>query len=138
MSRYLGIDYGEKRIGLSISDITGLIASSLTAIDAEKDVLKELDAVIEKYSIGEIVIGFPKNMNNTIGEKAKTILEFVDILKDHVEIPIHLWDERLTTREATRVLIKADISRKKRKKVVDSMASQLILQGFLDRKNACS
>ena len=138
MSRYLGIDHGEKRIGLAISDITGLIASSLTVIDAEKDVLKKIDAVINKHSIGEIVVGFPKNMNNTIGEKAKAILEFVEILKKHVQIPVHLWDERLTTKEASRVLIKADISRKKRKKVIDSMASQLILQGFLDRKNACS
>jgi len=138
MSRYLGIDYGEKRIGLAISDITGLIASSLTAIDAEKGVLKQIDLVIAEHSVGEIVVGFPKNMNNTIGEKAKTILEFVDILKKHVQIPVHLWDERLTTKEASRVLIKADVSRKKRKKVIDSMASQLILQGFLDRKNACS
>ena len=138
MSRYLGIDHGEKRIGISISDVTGLIASSLMSIDAEVDVLKKINLLIDEYKVAEIVVGFPKNMNNTIGEKAKTVLDFVEVLKKYVELPVHLWDERLTTKEAVRVLIKADVSRKKRKKVIDGMAAQLILQGFLDRKNACS
>lgn len=141
MSRYLGIDYGEKNVGLAMSDGQGIISQVFRTIrktsakDADKEVILELLAIIKEYDIAELVVGLPKNMNNTYGEKARQTLEFIDLMREYIINPIHTWDERLTTREAERMLIQADISRKKRKKVVDGIASQLILQGFLDRKN---
>lgn len=137
MPRYLGIDYGQKRVGLAMSDQQGIISQVFRTIEkkSEKDLILQLLAIIKEYNIAEIIIGLPKNMNNTLGEKAKEILAFVELMREYIVNPIHLWDERLTTREAERMLIEADISRSKRKKVVDSIASQLILQGFLDRKN---
>ncbi|MDX9702748.1 MAG: Holliday junction resolvase RuvX [Candidatus Auribacterota bacterium] len=137
MPRYLGIDYGQKRVGLAMSDKQGIISQVFGTLDntSEKDVILKLIEIVKEYEVAEIIIGLPKNMNNTLGEKAKELLAFVDLMRDYIITPIHLWDERLTTREAERMLIDADISRKKRKKVVDSIASQLILQGYLDRKN---
>ncbi len=137
MPRYLGIDYGEKRVGLAMSDQQGIISQVFRTLNntSQKDIILQLLDIIKEYDIAEIVIGLPKNMNNTLGDKAKEILEFVELMREYIINPINLWDERLTTREAERMLIEADISRKKRKKVVDSIASQLILQGYLDRKN---
>ncbi len=136
MPKYLGIDYGVKRIGLAVSDPTGLIATSLKYIDASPALLENIENISKEREIDEIVVGLPKNMNGTLGHMAKEAISFVDKLKDRVTIPISLWDERVTTMEARRLLISADVSRKKRKKVIDGMAAQLILQGFLDRIGA--
>ena len=136
MAKYLGIDYGQRRIGLAVSDPTGIIARSLSCIDASKsDVLTTIPNIIAEHGIEHIVIGLPKNMDGSLGEQAQATIRFSQQLKTRISIPFTLWDERLSTMQAKRVLIEADMSRKKRKKVIDGLAAQLILQNFLDREN---
>lgn len=135
--RYIGLDLGSRTLGIAISDKTGLIASSLTIIRHNEDynyLIGELDKIIRENRIDEIVLGFPKNMNNTIGPKGELSLRFKEMLENKVKLPVHLIDERLSTKEATNLLISNDTSRKKRKKVIDSMAATIILQSYLDRK----
>ncbi|WP_339063858.1 Holliday junction resolvase RuvX [Tepidibacillus marianensis] len=134
--RILGLDVGEKTIGVAISDELGWTAQGVGVIrrrnlDFDFSRLKEL---ISEYQVEEIVVGLPKNMNGTIGPRAEMIMEFADQLKFASSLSIHLWDERLTTVSAERTLIEADVSRKKRKKVIDKMAAMFILQGYLDSK----
>lgn len=131
--KVLGIDYGTKRIGLAISDPLGIIANGQPTISNES-ALEKIKKIVETERIAKIVLGYPKNMNNTIGPAAKAVEEFQNKLKEIVDIPITLWDERLTTAEATKRLIEADISRKKRKLLVDKTAATLILQGYLDSR----
>lgn len=137
--RYLGLDLGSKTLGISISDRTNTIASVYTTIyfkendyDSLFPIIKD---IIDKEGITAIILGFPKNMNNTIGKRAEITLEFRDKLKSIIGIDVYLMDERLTSVISNNVLISADISRKKRKKKVDGMASVLILQSYLDRNN---
>lgn len=133
--RYLGLDLGSRTLGIAISDASGIIASSYGIIrhNEEYDMLIDRirDLVIEKR-VDEIVLGLPKNMNNTLGEKAKLSYEFKKKLEDKLNIKVHLVDERLTTKQATDLLILNDTSRQKRKKVIDSMAATIILQSYLD------
>lgn len=137
--RYLGLDLGSKTLGISISDRTNTIASVYTTIYFKEDDYDSLfpiiKDIIDKEGITAIVLGFPKNMNNTIGKRAEITLEFRDKLKSIIGIDVYLMDERLTSVISNNVLISADISRKKRKKKVDGMASVLILQSYLDRNN---
>lgn len=138
MAKYLGIDFGKRRIGIAVSDPTGTISRSLKCIDTEKepDVMKAIMALIEEHRIDEVVVGLPKNMNGTVGEQGNQAICFAGKIKESISKPVTLWDERLSTMEAQRLLISADVSREKRKKVIDGMAAQLILQNFLDcRKN---
>lgn len=133
--RYIGLDLGTKTLGVAISDITGTIATSYKVIRHNNDfdyLIKELKNIIEEKQIETIVLGLPKNMNNTIGERGQMVLEFKEKLKTY-NLPIILEDERLTTRLAENILITADVSRKKRKKVIDKMAANVILQSYLDR-----
>lgn len=136
--RYLGLDLGTRTLGISISDTTKTIASALKTIrfnDSEyKSLLSELENIIKEYEISKIVLGFPKNMNNTIGDRCVTTLEFKDLLEKNFNIPVVMQDERLTTVEATNYMLAADISRKKRKKKIDSLAANIILQTYLDRE----
>ena len=132
--RYLGLDLGTKTLGISISE-TGVIANSLTTLRHNDDfdyLINELKNIIEEKKIDIIVLGLPKNMNNTIGERGEYILKFKKKL-EIFELPIVLEDERLTTRVAENILINADVSRKKRKKVIDKMAANVILQSYLDK-----
>lgn len=132
--RYLGLDLGTKTLGLSISE-TGVIANSLTIIRHDNDfdyLIKELGSIIKERKIDVLVLGLPKNMNNTIGERGEMVLEFKKKLETF-NLPVILEDERLTTRVAESVLISADVSRKKRKKVIDKMAANVILQSYLDK-----
>ena len=133
--RYLGLDLGSRTLGIAISDASGIIASSYGIIrhNEEYDMLIDRirDLVIEKR-VDEIVLGLPKNMNNTLGEKARLSYEFKKKLEDKLNIKVHLVDERLTTKQATDLLIHNDTSRQKRKKVIDSMAATIILQSYLD------
>lgn len=134
-ARYLGMDVGERRIGLALSDPLGVTAQGLetyTRTTLEKDVAY-LWALIDQENVKALVVGLPKNMNNSLGFKAKEVQDFVSALLAEREIPVHWIDERLTTVQATQVLLEADVSRKKRKKSVDMLASVLILQNFLDR-----
>lgn len=134
--RILGLDVGDKTIGVAISDELGWTAQGLEVIRRRKleDDLLRLVEIIDAYKVDEIVVGLPKNMNGTIGARAELTMEFTESLKAKVTAPIKLWDERLTTVSAERTLIEADVSRKKRKQVVDKMAAMLILQGYLDMK----
>ncbi len=135
--RILGIDYGTKTIGIAVSDETGLIGHGIGKIDHKnlRHVLQELNKKIQEYKVEKIVVGLPKNMDGSLGESADQVSKFVESLKGKFNIPIDTWDERLSTVEAERVLISADMSRRKRKKVIDKVAASIILQGYLDYIN---
>ena len=136
MERMMGLDVGDKTIGVAISDPLLLTAQGLKTIFREnnqKDI-KEIEDIIKEYNITKIVVGFPKNMNNTIGPQGEKVLNFVDKLKKRIKIEIVLEDERLTTISAERVLLEGDVSRKNRKKIIDKVAATYILQNYLDRK----
>ena len=133
--RIMGIDYGEKRIGIAISDPLRITAQGLPTIERtniQEDIQKILNIIHEK-EVEEIVVGLPKHMNNSLGEKAHAVLAFVDMLKKHIRIPISTVDERLSTVRADRAMLEGNLSRKKRKERVDMIAAQLILQDYLDR-----
>jgi len=136
--RYLGLDLGTRTLGLSLSDTTLTIASTLKTIRYEENdyefLLRELENIIKEYNISKLILGYPKNMNNTIGERCQTTLEFQKLLVERFNIEVILQDERLTTVEATNYMIAADISRKKRKKKIDSLAANIILQTYLDKE----
>ncbi len=134
--RYLGLDVGERRIGVALSDATGLIANPIgnverTGYNYEKDIELTV-AKIKELGAEAVVVGLPKNMNGTIGPRAEAVMAFTDALKEHLDIPFHYWDERLTTVEAHRMMIDAGMRRDKRKTKVDRVAAVIILQGFLD------
>jgi putative Holliday junction resolvase len=132
----MGLDYGDKTIGVAVSDELGWTAQGVEVIrrkNAESD-LNRLRELVSEYGVEEIVVGLPKNMNGSIGPRGELSLEFAEMLREMLRLPVHLWDERLTTVSAQRTLIEADVSRKKRKLVVDKIAAAFILQGFLDFK----
>ena len=135
MKRIMGLDVGDKTIGVAISDPLFLTAQGLKTIKREsnKKDMGEIEYIIEKYNITKIVVGLPKNMNNTIGPQGEKVLNFADKLKGKFNIEIILEDERLTTVAAQRTLIEGDMSRKNRKKVIDKVAATYILQTYLDR-----
>ena len=133
--RILGLDMGSKTIGVALSDPLGWTAQGITTIrrtKKEQD-LEEVHKICKEYNVETIVIGLPKNMNGTIGEAGEKALEFAELLKEKTELPIEMWDERLTTVAAHRAMLEADLSRNKRKKIVDKIAATYILQGYLDR-----
>lgn len=135
MKRVLGLDVGEKTIGVAISDPLFITAQGLKTIfreDIDED-LEELKFLVKEYNICKIVVGFPKNMNNTIGVQGEKVLDFVNKLKESLDIDVILEDERLTTVAAEKMLIEGDVTRKKRKKVIDKVAATYILQTYLDR-----
>ena len=137
--RYLGLDLGSKTLGISISDATGLIASNLKTLyfnDENYDSLLEpLKEIVLEEDIEKLVLGLPKNMDNTLGPRAMITLEFKEKLEKYLDIEVIMEDERLTSVISNNVLIQADVSRKKRKKKVDGMAAVLILQSYLDKIN---
>lgn len=137
--RYLGLDLGSKTLGLAISDSTETIATTLkTLYFKEEDydsLLEPLQEIIKENNINKIILGFPKNMDNSIGTRAEVTLNFKEKLEKELQIEVILEDERLTSVISNQVLIKADVSRKKRKKKVDGIAASLILQSYLNRKN---
>ena len=131
------MDLGTRTLGLAISDATGTIASSLEILRHNEDYKKLVEMVgivIKDNDIKEMVLGFPKNMDNTVGERGHIAIEFKKMLEDAYGLPVYLQDERLTTVQAEHLLISNDTSRKKRKKVIDSVAATIILQSYLDRK----
>lgn len=135
--KYLGLDLGTKTLGLSISDALGMIATSYKILKHEENydyLITLLKDEIENNHIGALVLGFPKNMDNSIGERGNIALEFKEKLENAFHLPVYMQDERLTTVQAERMLITNDTSRKKRKKVIDSLAATIILQSYLDRK----
>ena len=132
--KVLGLDIGEKRIGIAVSDALGYTAQGLTVLqrNGEDDDIGAIQELIDASQVSEVVVGLPKNMDGSLGEGAQKVMSFVSKLEELLSIPVVLWDERLTTAEATRVLLQADVSRKKRRAVVDKIAAVLILQGYLD------
>ncbi len=135
--RVLCLDYGEKRIGVAVSDEFRLTAQSNRVIKRKgiKSDFSIILDIIETFEVGELVVGMPINMNGSLGPQAKKTQAFIDRLKTELDIPIHQWDERLSTSAVKKVLIKAGVRRQKRKKVIDIMEAQYILQGYLDYKN---
>lgn len=135
--KYLGLDLGTKTLGLAISDPLGIIATSYKILRHDEDynsLIPMLKEEIEKNHIEALVLGFPKNMNNSVGERGEIALAFKEKLEEEFQLPVYMQDERLTTRQAESLLISNDTSRKKRKKVIDSLAATIILQSYLDRK----
>jgi len=134
--RYLGLDLGTKTLGLAISDRLGTISSPYKVL-RYKDVnllIDELIEIIEKEKVNELVLGLPKNMNGSLGFAAERSMNFKELLEQKINIPIHLVDERLSTMEAEKILISADVRREKRKKVIDGMAASIILDTYLNMK----
>jgi len=138
MKRYLGLDLGTKTLGVAVSDLTNTIASSLTIIRFDSEdynyTKDELESIIKEYNITDIVLGLPKNMNNSIGFRAEATLEYKSALEDWFNLNVIMQDERLTTVEATNYMLEGDLSRRKRKKKIDALAATIILQTYLDRK----
>jgi putative Holliday junction resolvase len=138
MERCLGLDLGEKRIGISLSDALGWTAGPLSALQRigwKKD-LAALRSLIAAHEVQRVVVGLPIQMDGTEGEMARRTQEFVARFRMTVSIPVETWDERLSTVQAERILVEADLRRDKRRQVIDSMAACLILQGYLDYRNA--
>lgn len=136
MKRIMGLDVGNKTIGVAVSDLMQLTAQGITTVRRKgiKKDLEELDKIIKEKEVTEIVVGLPKNMNGTLGPQSEKVVKFTEKLKTITDLQIKFWDERLTTVAAERSLIEGDMSRQKRKKVIDMIAAVLILQGYLDMK----
>ena len=137
--RVMGLDYGSKTIGVAISEPLGLTAQGIEIIRREEEnklrkSLRRIEELIKEYQVEEIVLGFPKNMNNTIGERAEKSLQLKETLERRCKLPVIMWDERLTTVEANRTLMESKVRRENRSKYVDMIAAVFILQGYLDSK----
>jgi putative Holliday junction resolvase len=132
--RILGLDMGDRTIGVAVSDPLGYTAQGITTIKRKylKYDLEEIRKIFEEYSVDTIVLGLPKNMNGTLGESSEKAIEFSKVLENEFNVPVKLWDERLTTVAAHKAMIEGDLSRAKRKKIVDKIAAIYILQGYLD------
>jgi putative Holliday junction resolvase len=136
--KVIGLDVGSKTIGVAVSDALGWTAQGLTTIRWNEQEIASADSalkeIIAEHDIGKAVIGLPKNMNGTIGDRGKASETYAQHVKAVHGIPVEMWDERLSTIAAERVLLEADMSRNKRKKVIDKVAAVMILQGYLDQK----
>lgn len=135
--RYLGLDLGSKTLGVAVSDKTGFIASSLKIIRHNEEydrLLSDIQSLVNELEIDAIVLGFPKNMDGSVGFKGELSLDFKTKLEELLNIPVYLQDERLSTKSATDILIQGNMSRKKRKGVIDAVAATIILQSYLDRR----
>ncbi|MBS6161881.1 MAG: Holliday junction resolvase RuvX [Firmicutes bacterium] len=137
--RIMGLDYGSKTIGVAISDPLGLTAQGVEIIRREEEnklrkSLRRIEELVKQYEVEELVLGFPKNMNNTIGERAEKSLQLKETLERRLGLPVVMWDERLTTVEANRTLMESGVRRENRRKYVDMIAAVFILQGYLDAK----
>ncbi|MBB6675849.1 Holliday junction resolvase RuvX [Cohnella lubricantis] len=134
--RIMGLDYGDKRIGVAMSDLFGWTAQGVEVIERKKegDYLDRIRELVREHEVESIVVGLPKNMNGTIGPRGEICMAFAEELRQTLSMPVHLWDERLTTVAAQRTLLEADVSRRKRKLVVDKMAAAILLQNYLDSR----
>lgn len=133
--RILGLDVGEKTIGIAVSDQLGITAQGLevirrTTLAAD---LKRLNDILREYQVSKIVVGMPRRTDGSYGPEAEKVKEFAQTIADNTEIPLDFWDERFSTVAAERVLLEGDVSRKKRRKVIDKVAASVILQAYLDR-----
>jgi len=134
MQRILALDFGEKRIGVAVSDALNIIAQSVGTIERKgiKNDLKKIQELVREYDASRLIVGLPLNMNGTKGKSADSAIGFVDEIKKEIQVEVEMMDERLTTAQGERILLEADVSRKNRKKNLDKIAAQLILQNYLD------
>ncbi|GAB6416507.1 Holliday junction resolvase RuvX [Bacillus luti] len=136
--RILGLDVGTKTVGVAMSDEMGWTAQGLETIKINEERghfgFDRISELVKQYNVDKIVVGLPKNMNGTIGPRGEACQQFAENLQELLQLDVVMWDERLSTMAAERLLISADVSRKKRKQVIDKMAAVVILQGFLDSK----
>lgn len=135
--RVLGLDYGSKTVGVAVSDPLGLTAQGVETVWRKQEnklrrTLARIEEIISEYQVTEIVLGYPKNMNNTVGERAEKSLEFKEMLERRTGLPVIMWDERLTTMEADRTLEETGVHKEDRKQYLDQVAAVFILQGYLD------
>lgn len=135
--RILGLDYGSKTVGVAVSDSLGLIAQPLETVTRKdenklRQTLARIEELVKEYQAEKLVLGLPKNMNNTMGDRAEKSLEFQAMLQRRTGLEVVMWDERLTTVEANRTLMDSGVRRENRKEVIDKVAAAFILQGYLD------
>lgn len=133
--RVMGLDIGSRTIGVAVSDELGMTAQPVKTIrrkSMEEDI-QEIKRMIKEYEIGKIVVGLPKNMDGTMGKQAEIVFKWIKTVQDRIHLQMITWDERLSTVGASKILLEADISREKRKQVIDTLAAVLILEGYLDR-----
>ena len=135
--RVLGLDYGSKTVGVAVSDPLGLTAQGVETVWRKQEnklrrTLARIEEIISEYQVTEIVLGYPKNMNNTEGERVEKTKAFGEMLERRTGLPVHYWDERLTTVAAEQILMESGVRRENRKAVIDKVAAGLILQGYLD------
>mgnify|MGYP000569170600 FL=1 len=135
--RIMGLDYGSKTVGVAVSDPLGLTAQGIEIVRRKSEnklrqTLARIEEIAKEYGVEKIVLGFPKHMNNDIGERAEKSLEFKEMLERRTGLPVVMWDERLTTVEADRTMMETGIRRENRKEYVDMIAAVFILQGYLD------
>ncbi len=135
--RIIGLDFGSKTVGVAISDPFLIVAQSLETIKREREnklrqTLARIDEIIAEYEVEKIVLGFPKNMNNTIGERCEKTMEFKTMLEERTGLEVVLWDERLSTIEAERTLMETGVRRENRKQYIDKIAASFILQSYLN------
>lgn len=140
MVRILGLDYGTKTTGVAVSDPMGWTAQGLEIIRRQEEehlkaTINRIAELCAEYKVEKIVLGLPKNMNNTVGERGEKTLLFKEKLEARLKLPVEMWDERLSTVAAENILLEADMSRKKRKNVIDKLAATIILQNYLDAKH---
>ena len=138
--RLMGLDYGSKTVGVAVSDPLGLTAQGVETVWRKQEnklrqTMARIEELISEYQVERIVLGYPKNMNNTVGDRAEKSLELKETLERRTGLPVVMWDERLTTAEAERTLMETGVRRENRKQFLDQMAAVLILQGYLDRMN---
>ena len=134
--RIMGLDIGDKTIGVAVSDLMGLTAQGVTTIKrvGKKKDIEAIKQIIAEKQVNKIVSGLPKNMNGTVGPQGEKVQKFCELLKEETHLPIEFWDERLSTVAAERSLIEGNVRRENRKKVIDMLAAVIILQGYLDLK----
>jgi putative Holliday junction resolvase len=134
--RIMGLDVGDKTIGVAVSDIMGITAQGITTVKrvGKKKDIEELKAIIAERQVNKIVSGLPKNMNGTLGPQGEKVIKFCELLQESTGIKIEYWDERLSTVAAERTLIEGNVRRENRKSVIDMVAASIILQGYLDRQ----
>ena len=138
--RIMGLDFGSKTLGVAVSDPLGITAQPVEIIRRKSEnklrqTLARLEELVKEYQVTKLVLGLPKNMNNTLGERAEKSLEFKEMLVKRTGLPVVMWDERLTTVSADKAMIEAGIRRENRKEYVDKIAAALILQGYLDNRS---
>ena len=138
--RIMGLDYGSKTVGVAVSDALLLTAQAVETISRPQETklrrtLARIEDLCREYEIEKIILGFPKNMNNTIGDRAEKSLEFAEMLKRRTGLPVVMWDERLTTVAAERTLMESGVRREHRKEHIDQIAAVFILQGYLDAES---